>query len=70
MKTGFIVFAHGSRVEGANESVGAVAAELARAGGYELVEAAFLDLRPPAEGAMLATSSTFSISLPDGEKFV
>jgi sirohydrochlorin ferrochelatase len=40
--TGYIVFAHGSSVESANEAVRAVAAEMARRGGYEAVEAAFL----------------------------
>ena len=34
MTTGIIVFAHGSRIEPANEAVRAAAAELARAGGY------------------------------------
>jgi sirohydrochlorin ferrochelatase len=40
--TGYIVFAHGSSVESANEAVRVVAAEMARRGGYEAVEAAFL----------------------------
>ena len=44
---GIIVFAHGSRVESANESVRAVAADLARVAGNP-VEAAFLELRVPA----------------------
>src|SRR4051794_22708250 len=48
---GIIVFAHGSRVESANEAVRAVAAELSRQGGF-LVEAAFLELgRPDLAGA-------------------
>ncbi|HUA63967.1 MAG TPA: CbiX/SirB N-terminal domain-containing protein [Verrucomicrobiae bacterium] len=47
MTTGIIVFAHGSRVESANQAVRSVAAELARAGGYTLVEAAFLELGQP-----------------------
>jgi len=47
VKTGFVIFAHGSRLEGANESVRTMAADLARQGGYELVEAAFLDLAAP-----------------------
>ena len=47
MRTGYIVFAHGSRLEEANEAVRQVAAELARAGGFELVETAFLDCTPP-----------------------
>jgi sirohydrochlorin ferrochelatase len=50
--TGIIVFAHGSRIEPANQAVRAAAAELARAGGYPLVEAAFLELgRPSLEEA-------------------
>ncbi len=40
--TGYNVFAHGSSVESANEAVRAVTAEMARRGGYEVVEAAFL----------------------------
>jgi sirohydrochlorin ferrochelatase len=50
--TGLIVFAHGSRVESANEAVRKVAAELQRAGGFAAVEAAFLELGVPSlEGA-------------------
>jgi len=45
--TGIIVFAHGSRIESANEAVRSVAAEFARAGGYTAVEAAFLELGYP-----------------------
>jgi sirohydrochlorin ferrochelatase len=45
--TGIIVFAHGSRVEPANQAVRSVAAEFARAGGYPHVEAAFLELGHP-----------------------
>jgi sirohydrochlorin ferrochelatase len=48
---GIIVFAHGSRVESANEAVHKVAAELANAGG-DRVEAAFLELgQPDLDGA-------------------
>jgi sirohydrochlorin ferrochelatase len=48
---GIIVFAHGSRVESANEAVRKVAAELANAGG-DRVEAAFLELgQPDLDGA-------------------
>jgi sirohydrochlorin ferrochelatase len=43
MSTGYIVFAHGSSVESANEAVRAVAAEMARRGGLETVIAAFLE---------------------------
>ena len=46
------MFAHGSRVESANEAVRTVAADLARAGGFSHVEAAFLELgKPDLEGA-------------------
>jgi sirohydrochlorin cobaltochelatase len=44
---GIVVFAHGSRVESANEAVRAAAGGLARAGGFEHVEAAFLELGSP-----------------------
>ena len=53
MSTGIIVFAHGSRIEPANEAVRAVAAELAYAGSFEYVEPAFLELgQPDLEGAV------------------
>lgn len=45
--TGLIVFAHGSRVESANESVRKVAAQLGRAGNYPHVQPAFLELAEP-----------------------
>jgi sirohydrochlorin ferrochelatase len=49
--TGFIVFAHGSRVEEANRAVRDIAARLAGAGQH-LVEAAFLELgQPDLDGA-------------------
>ena len=47
MSTGIVVFAHGSRVESANQAVRAVATELARAGSFPHVEAAFLELGSP-----------------------
>lgn len=53
MSTGIIVFAHGSRIESANEAVRAVTAELARAGSFEYAEPAFLELgQPDLEGAV------------------
>jgi len=45
--TGIIVFAHGSRVESANEAVRAVARELVCASSCERVVAAFLELGQP-----------------------
>jgi sirohydrochlorin ferrochelatase len=54
VSTGIVVFAHGSRVESANEAVRAVATRLARAGPYDRVEAAFLELGvPDLEGAVV-----------------
>ena len=51
--TGIIVFAHGSRIEAANQAVRAVAVDLARAGPFECVQAAFLELgQPDLEGAV------------------
>ena len=47
MTTGIVVWAHGSRIESANEAVRLVARELARTGGFLLVEAAFLELGHP-----------------------
>jgi len=53
VKPGIIVFAHGSRIEAANQAVRSTAAELARAGGFPHVEAAFLELgQPNLEGAV------------------
>jgi sirohydrochlorin ferrochelatase len=47
MKTGIIVFAHGSRVEAANEAVRAVSRELLRVTRCERAIAAFLELGMP-----------------------
>ena len=44
--TGLVVFAHGSKVEAANEAVRAVSASLAANGDY-IVETAFLELGEP-----------------------
>src|SRR5215471_12072956 len=43
MRTGYVVFAHGSSVESANEAVRAVAAEMARKGNLDPVVASFLE---------------------------
>ncbi len=43
MSTAYVIFAHGSSVESANDAVRAVAAEMARRGGLETVVAAFLE---------------------------
>jgi sirohydrochlorin ferrochelatase len=58
LTTGIIVFAHGSRLEPANESVRAVARQLAAAGRFEAVESAFLELGEPSlEGAVEALAA-------------
>ena len=41
--TGYVVFEHGSSIETANEAVRAVTAQLKERGGYDAVEAAFLE---------------------------
>jgi sirohydrochlorin ferrochelatase len=52
---GYIVFAHGSSVESANDAVRTVAAEFARRGGHSAVEVAFLEGgRPDLTGAVAA----------------
>lgn len=52
--TGYIVFAHGSRIESANEAVRSAAAALARAGGFSHVQPAFLELGEPDLAAAVA----------------
>ena len=53
MSIGIIVFGHGSRIESANESVRRAARDLARAGGLNHDEPAFLELgQPDLEGAV------------------
>jgi sirohydrochlorin ferrochelatase len=55
--TGFVVFAHGSRVESANQAVRAVCARMAEAGGH-MTEPAFLELGDPdLDGAVAALAS-------------
>ena len=41
--TGYVVFAHGSSVESANEAVRIVTAQLRERGGFDAVETAFLE---------------------------
>lgn len=54
MTTGYIVFAHGSRIEAANQAVRDVAAELARSGAYAHVQPAFLELGAPSLAGAVA----------------
>jgi sirohydrochlorin ferrochelatase len=56
--TGYIVFAHGSSVESANEAVRAVTRQLRERAGYEAVETAFLEGgRPDLAGAVKELSA-------------
>ncbi len=66
--TGYIVFAHGSSVESANEAVRSVAREFARAGGYRAAIAAFLEGGKPdlsaAVGELAAQGVSAVVVLP------
>lgn len=68
MRTGYVVFAHGSSIESANEAVRAVAAGMARAGEMEQVLAAFLEggrpNLPDAIGQMAANGVERVIVVP------
>jgi sirohydrochlorin ferrochelatase len=51
--TGYVVFAHGSSVESANDAVRAVTGQLKDRAGYEAVETAFLEGgKPDLQGAV------------------
>jgi sirohydrochlorin ferrochelatase len=47
LSTGIVVFAHGSRIEAANDAVRSITTDLMKAGSFENVEAAFLELGQP-----------------------
>jgi sirohydrochlorin ferrochelatase len=56
--TGYVVFAHGSSIETANDAVRAVTAQLKERGGLRAVEAAFLEGgRPDLQGAVESLSA-------------
>ena len=65
--TGFIVFAHGSRIESANQAVRDIAAQMA-ASRSEMVEAAFLELGQPdlagAAARLMARGASHIIVIP------
>ena len=65
--TAFIVFAHGSRVEPANQAVRDVAAQMAASGSH-MVEPAFLELGQPdlagAAGRLIARGATRIVVIP------
>lgn len=47
MRTGIAIFAHGSSVESANDAVREVVRQFQARGGFDLVEASFLELGQP-----------------------
>ena len=53
--TGYIVFAHVSSIESANEAVRTVAADMKRRGNLDIVEAAFLEGGQPSLAGALAS---------------
>lgn len=55
MNTGYVVFAHGSSIESANDAVRKVAAEMASRGALDIVEAAFLEGGQPSLAGALAS---------------
>jgi sirohydrochlorin ferrochelatase len=65
--TGFIVFAHGSRVESANQAVRDIAAQMA-ASGRHVVESAFLEIGQPdlsaATGLLIARGAKRIVVIP------
>jgi sirohydrochlorin ferrochelatase len=65
--TGFIVFAHGSRVESANQAVRDVASRMA-ASGRHVVEPAFLEIGQPdltaATGLLIARGAKRIVVIP------
>jgi sirohydrochlorin ferrochelatase len=52
MRTGIVVFGHGSSVASANDAVRIVAAEAARQGAWDLFETAFLEASPRLDDAV------------------
>ena len=52
MRTGIVVFGHGSSVASANDAVRTMAAEAARQGAWELYETAFLEALPRLDDAV------------------
>jgi sirohydrochlorin ferrochelatase len=52
MRTGIVVFGHGSSVASANDAVRTVAAEAARQGAWALYETAFLEASPRLDDAV------------------
>jgi sirohydrochlorin ferrochelatase len=67
VKTGIIVFGHGSSVESANDAVRLIACQAAEYGAWELYETAFLEAAPllsEAVAALVARGATEILVLP------
>jgi sirohydrochlorin ferrochelatase len=66
--TAYIVFAHGSSIESANEAVRAVTRQAAERGGWEMFEAAFLEGGRPslseAANRLIASGASSLMILP------
>ncbi len=59
--TGLIVFAHGSRVDAANDAVKRIAAVAARQAGVSLYRTAFLELADPTLAAAVAELAALGV---------
>lgn len=55
--TGIVLFAHGSRVDDANQGVRDLARQIQDAGPYQYIHAAFLELAQPDLGAAVAQAA-------------
>jgi len=66
--TGYVIFAHGSSVESANEAVRVIAAQAAGAAGFQLYETAYLDCAHPtlaeAVSALASRGATDIVVIP------
>ena len=62
--TAVVIFAHGSSIESANDSVRRIAESVRREAGFEIVEAAFLEQgRPDLAGAVAAAVAQGATSI-------
>lgn len=58
MRSGIVIFAHGSSIPSANDAVRSVAATAAAAGGFDHVETAFLEAQPGLDAAVAQLAAT------------
>ncbi|HYM07346.1 MAG TPA: CbiX/SirB N-terminal domain-containing protein, partial [Terriglobales bacterium] len=57
-RTALVIFAHGSSVESANESVRRIAESVRQEGGFDMVEAAFLEQGRPDLAQAVASAAS------------